>query len=82
MELFLGLLDLAYDREGINTLTCVVVGESGLYSLFCENRAVYFYLRETVESLNNSSVCELESVLNGLALDELIEEVATAAPQP
>ena len=65
------LFQLAHDGFRVDALTTVVVGQSGLDGLLSQNRAVDLDGRQTFQSLDNGLVGQLQSLVNGLALDEV-----------
>ena len=65
------LFELTHDGFRIDALTAVVVGQSSLDGLFGQNRAVHLDGRQTFQSFHNGLVGQLESLVDGLALDEV-----------
>ena len=61
-------LDLADDGFRINALTTIVVGQSGLDCLLCQNRAVNLDGRQTFQSLDNCLIRQLQSLVDGLEI--------------
>ena len=64
--------------------TLVIVGNCRAQRFLCQHGAVHLYRRQTVQSLSNGLVGQLERFLQALALtiSVAIELVAIAAPQP
>ena len=65
------LFELTHDGFRIDALTAVVVGQSSLDGLLCQNRAVHLDGRQTFQSFHNGLVGQLERLVDGLALDEV-----------
>ena len=62
---------LAHNGFRINALTAVVVRQGSLHGLLCQNGAVHLDGRQTFQSFHNGLVGQLQSLVNGLALDEV-----------
>ena len=60
----------ANDRHRVNSETAIIIGDSRFDRLFCEYGTMDLYRRQAVERLHNSTVCQFQRLVNGLALDE------------
>ena len=62
------LFQLAHDGCRIDALTAVVVRQGSLHGLLGQNGAVHLEGRQTLQSVHNGLVGQLQGLVNGLCL--------------